>query len=317
MIFEKGGFYPIRDGYGKALIKLGAENSSVFVLDADLAKSTRSDWFAEKYPEKFIDCGIAEQNMLGIAAGLASMGAIPFVTTYGVFVAGRAFDQIRNTVCYANLNVKIVGSHGGISVGPDGGSHQAIEDIALMNVLPNMQVFSPVDANEAYKITLYAAKVKSPVFIRLAREATEIITDYSPDEYIPGKFNFLSKGEDAFIFSHGTIGVECYNAVKLLKDKGINVSLINCSSIKPFDNKSLIEIAKKQKPMFVVEEHLEAGGLASIISVILTKNYPVKLNMINLADNFGESGSPEKLLFRYKMTARQIADKVLSDPTVS
>lgn len=258
--FKKGQCLPIRDGYGKALLFLGLTNEKVFVLDADLAKSTRSDWFAEKFPERFIDVGIAEQNMVGIAAGLSTCGIIPFITTYGVFVAGRAYDQIRNTVCYSNLNVKIVGSHGGISVGPDGGTHQAIEDIALMNALPNMEVFSPIDANEAYQLTLYAANSKSPVFIRLAREATEIVTDEN-FTFSPGKFNYLSNGTDAFILSHGTIGVECLKAVNILNEKGLSVALVNCSSIKPFDYNELLNIAKKQKPIFIVEEHVSAGGL--------------------------------------------------------
>jgi len=308
----KGEYYPIRDGYGKALLQLGKDNSLVIVLDADLAKSTRSDWFAEAYPERFIDVGIAEQNMVGIAAGLATCGQIPFITTYGVFVAGRAFDQLRNTVCYSNLNVKVVGSHGGISVGPDGGTHQAIEDIALMNVLPNMQVFSPVDAIEAYQISLYASKVKSPVFIRLAREATEIICD---SDYIfkPGKMSYLSKGNDAFILFHGTIGVECVKAANYLKQIGLEVSVVNCSSIKPFDEYEMLDIAKKDKPIFIVEEHLQAGGLASIVSTFLSKNYPIKLNYINLGDCFGESGSPDELLTKYNLSAEKIAEFIQSE----
>ncbi|MCK9329268.1 MAG: transketolase C-terminal domain-containing protein [Candidatus Cloacimonetes bacterium] len=305
--FKKGEVLPIRDGYGKALLHLGQTNPNVIVLDADLAKSTRSDWFANTYPKRFIDVGIAEQNMVGIAAGLALCGQIPFVTTYGVFIAGRAFDQLRNTVCFSNLNVKVIGSHGGISVGPDGGSHQAIEDIALMNVLPNMQVFSPVDAVEAYQITLYVASINSPVFIRLAREATEIVLN---EDYLfhPGKMNYLHKGDDAYLISHGTIGVECLKSAQKLKQFGINVSAINCSSIKPFDNAELLNIAKTNKPIFIVEEHLQAGGLGSIISTFLAQHYPRKLYFLNLGDCFGESGNPDELLDKYNLSVNKITD---------
>ena len=229
---------PIRDGYGRALIEFGKTNPKVLVLDADLSTSTRTNWFAEKFPERFIDVGIAEQNMVDIAAGLSLEGKIPFVTTYGVFVCGRAFDQLRNTVCYSQLNVKIVGSHGGISVGPDGGSHQAIEDIALMRILPHMTVVVPCDHFQAYKATMKIAELKGPAFLRLAREATAAITDENSDFEI-GKAQILIEGEDCCVFFAGTIGSEVMKAVELLHKKNIFPTIINMHTIKPIDKESV------------------------------------------------------------------------------
>ena len=304
--FKKGEILPVRDGYGKALIELGYANPRVIVLDADLATSTRSNWFAEQFPQRFIDTGIAEQNMVGVAAGLSLKGKIPFVTTYGVFVTGRAFDQIRNTLCYSNLNVKIVGSHGGLSVGPDGGSHQAIEDIALMNCLPNMKVFAPVDANEAWQVTLHAAKTTGPVYIRLAREATEIVTagDYS---FEPGKAKPLTRGEDGYILFHSVIGCEVLKAQQILKSEGFNLTVLNFCSIKPLDTNMLDEIAASGKPLFIVEEHLLNGGLTSIVATYYSLHKPVRLYSISLNDCFGESGSPSELYDKYGFSAGKIA----------
>ncbi len=311
--FNIGDVVPIRDGFGKALIELGHKNEKIFVLDADLSKSTRSNWFAEKFPNRFIECGIAEQNMIDVAAGLSLMGKIPFTTTYGVFVAGRAFDQIRNTICFSNLNVKIIGSHGGLSVGADGGSHQAIEDIALMNLLPNMKVFSPVDANEAFQIIIKASDIVGPVFVRLAREATEILIrkDF---EFQVGRWEKLSEGNDAYLLFHGTIGAEVMKATKILLEKKIEVTVINCSSIKPFDKKMLNEIPSS-KPIFIIEEHLEAGGLGSIISTYYSQNSPRKLELINIGDRFGESGSPTELYQKFGFTSEILAERIRASLT--
>ncbi|MBS3740554.1 MAG: transketolase family protein [Candidatus Cloacimonetes bacterium] len=301
---------PIRDGYGKALLELGEINDKVIVMDADLSTSTRTNWFAEKYPQRFVDVGIAEQNMVNVAAGLSLEDKIPFVTTYGVFVCGRAFDQIRNTVCYSDLNVKIVGSHGGISVGPDGGSHQAIEDIGLMRILPNMTVVVPCDHVQAYKATLKLAELKGPAYLRLAREPTATITSEA-DKFSLGKADILQKGNDCAIFFTGTIGAEVIKASEMLKNEGINPTIINMHTIKPLDKEIILEYAKKFKKLVVVEEHLRTGGLGSAISSVLTEKYPIRIKHIAIEDRFGESGQPEVLLDAFGLSARKIKKQIL------
>jgi transketolase len=308
VIFRKGDILPVRDGYGKALLKLGECNDQVIVFDADLATSTRSNWFSEKYPERFFDCGIAEQNMVCTASGFAMNDLIAFVTTYGVFVCGRAFDQIRNTVCYSDLNVKIVGSHGGLSVGPDGGTHQAIEDIALMSVLPNMKVFSPIDANEAYQITLAMADDNGPSFLRLAREATKVITD-AEYKFQIGKVNIIEKSSSSLIISHGTIGAECLKALEILNMRGFDTGLVNCSSIKPLDEKFFLGLSEDIQ-LVVVEEHSQYGGLGSILAQLYAKHAPRKIDFINVGDRFGESGKPDELFSEFGLSAEKIAERV-------
>jgi len=300
---------PIRDGYGNALLELGKTNPNVLVLDADLSTSTRTNWFAEKFPDRFIDVGIAEQNMVNIAAGLSLEGKIPFVTTYGVFVCGRAFDQLRNTVCYSQLNVKIVGSHGGISVGPDGGSHQAIEDIALMRILPNMTVEVPCDHFQAYKATMKIAELKGPAFLRLAREATVAITDENTDFEI-GKAQIIIEGDDCAVFFAGTIGAEVMKAVELLHKKRIFPTIINMHTIKPIDKECVIKYAKKFGEVMTVEEHLQAGGLGSAVAEVLAENYPAKMKMLAIYDRFGESGQPDVLLDAFGLSAEKISTQI-------
>ena len=300
---------PIRDGYGNALLELGKINPNVLVLDADLSASTRTNWFAEKFPDRFIDVGIAEQNMVDIAAGLSLEGKIPFVTTYGVFVCGRAFDQLRNTVCYSQLNVKIVGSHGGISVGADGGSHQAIEDIALMRILPHMTVVVPCDHHQAYKATLAIAQLKGPAFLRLAREATAAITDENSDFEI-GKAQVLAEGDDCCVFFAGTIGAEVMKAVELLHKKKIFPTIINMHTIKPIDKECVIKYGKKFGKVMTVEEHLQAGGLGSAIAEVLAENCPAKMKMLAIYDRFGESGQPDVLLDAFGLSAEKICEQI-------
>lgn len=300
---------PIRDGYGNALLKLGETNPNVLVLDADLSTSTRTNWFAEKFPDRFIDVGIAEQNMVDIAAGLSLEGKIPFVTTYGVFVCGRSFDQLRNTVCYSQLNVKIVGSHGGISVGPDGGSHQTIEDIALMRILPHMTVVVPCDHFQAYKATMHLAEMEGPAYLRLAREATDAITDEN-SVFELGKAQILTEGNDCAIFFAGTIGAEVMKAVKLLHDKNIFPTIINMHTIKPIDKECIIKYAKKFGKLMTIEEHLQAGGLGSAIAEVLAESYPVKMKMLAIYDRFGESGQPDVLLDAFGLSAERICEQV-------
>jgi len=300
---------PIRDGYGNALMKLGETNPNVLVLDADLSTSTRTNWFAEKFPERFINVGIAEQNMVDIAAGLSLEGKIPFVTTYGVFVCGRAFDQLRNTVCYSQLNVKVVGSHGGISVGPDGGSHQAIEDIALMRILPHMTVVVPCDHFQAYKATMQLAEMNGPAYLRLAREATAAITNESSDFKI-GKAQVLTEGDDCVVFFAGTIGAEVMKAVEFLNKKNIFPTIINMHTIKPIDKECIIKYAMKFGKLMTVEEHLQAGGLGSAIAEVLAENYPAKMKMLAIYDRFGESGQPDVLLDAFGLSAEKICERV-------
>lgn len=300
---------PIRDGYGRALLTLGKQNPNVVVLDADLSASTRSNWFATRYPKRFFDMGIAEQNMINVAAGLSLEGKIPFATTYGIFVCGRAFDQVRNTVCYSNLNVKIVGSHGGISVGPDGGSHQTIEDIALMRILPNMKVVVPCDHLQAYKATLKLAEIKGPAYMRLAREATETITA-EETEFEFGKAQVLTEGDDAAIFFAGTIGGEVMKAVELLSEKNIYPTVINMHTIKPIDEECILKYTKKFGKLITVEEHLQAGGLGSAIAEVIVQKHPVTIKMLAIYDRFGESGAPEVLLDAFGLSAEKICLQV-------
>jgi len=296
---------PNRDGYGHGLLELGVTNEQVVVLDADLAKSTRSDWFANKFPERFFDIGIAEQDMIGTAAGFALGGKIPFATTYGVFVTGRAWDQIRTTVCYSNLNVKIAGAHGGISVGPDGATHQALEDIALMRVLPNMQVVVPCDAIEAKKATIAAAGVNGPFYLRFAREATPVFTEEN-DFFEIGMANVLKEGSDVTIIACGPIVYEALLASAELADQGISAQVINMHTIKPLDEATILKAAQETGAFVTAEEHQVAGGLGSAVTEFLIKNCPIPLEMVGIQDTFGESGTPEELTIKYGLMAKDI-----------
>ncbi len=289
---------PTRDGYGEALLILGEQNPDVVVMDADLAKSTRADWFWDKYPERFFDMGIAEQDMLGTAAGLSMGGKIPFVSTYGVFVAGRAWDQIRTTICYANLNVKIGGAHGGISVGPDGATHQSLEEIALMRVLPNMQLIVPCDAIETRKATLAAAEIKGPVYIRFAREATPVFTtEESPFEV--GKAVELQGGDDVTIIACGPIVYEALVAAEQLAGEGISCRVINMHTIKPLDVESILKAARETGAIVTAEEHQVNAGLGGAVAEVVVKQAPVPMEMVGVMDTFGESGDPDELAVKY------------------
>ena len=263
---------PTRDGYGYGLIELGARNPEVVVLDADLAKSTRSDWFQAKYPDRFFDIGISEQDMIGTAAGLALGGKIPFATTYGVFVAGRAWDQIRTTVCYSNLNVKIAGAHGGISAGGDGATHQALEDIALMRVLPNMQVIVPCDAIEAQKATIAAGTIQGPCFLRFAREATPVFTS-EEDFFEIGKANVLKPGTDATIIAAGPLVYEALLAHDQLAAEGISLRVINMHTIKPLDEAAVLAAASETGAIVTVDEAQLIGGLGGAVPEELAAKY--------------------------------------------
>ena len=300
---------PMRDGYGKALLKLIGDGKPVVALDADVAKSTRTVWVRDQYPEHFLDMGIAEQDMVGTASGLALGGIIPFASTYGVFLAGRAWDQIRTTVCYNNLNVKLAGAHAGISVGPDGATHQALEDVALMRVLPNMTVVVPCDAVETEKATLALAEREGPCYIRFGREAVPVITDEdSPFEI--GKANVLRDGKDAVLFANGAMVYEGLEAAKQLAGEGIDLMGVNLHTVKPLDQEAVVAAAQKTGRVITAEEHQAAGGMGSAVAECLAQNYPVPMRILGMQDGFGESGAPDELMKRYGFSSDAIYQAV-------
>lgn len=300
---------PMRDGYGKALLKLIGDGKPVVALDADVAKSTRTVWVRDQYPEHFLDMGIAEQDMVGTASGLALGGMIPFASTYGVFLAGRAWDQIRTTVCYNNLNVKLAGAHAGISVGPDGATHQALEDVALMRVLPNMTVVVPCDAVETEKATLALAEREGSCYIRFGREAVPVITDEdSPFEI--GKANVLRDGKDAVLFANGAMVYEGLEAAKQLAGEGIDLMVINLHTVKPLDQEAVLAAARKTGRVITAEEHQAAGGMGSAVAECLAQHYPVPMRILGMQDGFGESGAPDELMKRYGFSSDAIYQAV-------
>ncbi|MBP7006254.1 transketolase family protein [Patescibacteria group bacterium] len=296
---------PTRNGYGDALIELGDAREDIVVLTADLAESTRAHLFRDKYPERFIECGVSEQNMVGVAAGLALSGKVPFVSSYAVFVPGRCWDQTRVSVCYSQANVKIVGAHAGLSVGPDGATHQALEDIAITRVLPNLVVIVPCDYNETKQATLTVAEYIGPTYMRFAREKTPVILD----ETIPftiGKHLVLHPGKDVTIVACGPLVYEALVAARTLKKSGIEAEVINASTIKPFDEKTLLKSLKKTGCAVTVEEHQVHGGLFGAVSEICGRLLPVPLEPVAMPDSFGESGEPKELLEAYGLTAAAI-----------
>lgn len=296
---------PTRYGYGQALLELGEVNPDVFVLTGDLAESTRVLEFSKKFPERFIECGVAEQNMMGVAAGLAHAGKIPFISSYAVFVPGRNWDQLRVSVCYSKANVKIAGAHAGISVGPDGATHQALEDLAITRVLPGLVVLAPCDYEETRKCTLAVANFQGPCYMRFTREKTPIITtNETPFEI--GKSYICVQGADVTIAACGPLLYEALVAARELSVQGINAEVINCHTLKPFDQDTLLKSIKKTKCCVTVEEHQIAGGLFGIVSETLCKNLPVPIEPIGMPDSFGESGQPDELLEKYKMKSSHI-----------
>ncbi len=298
----------IRVAYGEALVKLGETNDKVVVLDADLAAATMTNGFKAAYPDRFYDCGIAEANMVDMAAGMSTMGLVPFCSTFAVF-AGRSYDQIRNGVCYPKFNVKFGFSHAGITLGEDGGSHQAIEDIALMRVLPNMTVFVPSDANECYKCVEAAAKINGPVFIRTARLPSPV---YEERPFEVGKGNVIKDGKDAVIFTCGIMLEHCLEAADILASKGVDVAIVNHHTLKPFDEALTREYAAKCHKVFTVEEHSVIGGLGDAVAAALCGMGLEKFRKIGINDEFGQSGKPAHLLEEYGLTGAQIAEKILN-----
>lgn len=297
-----------RDGYGEGMIELGQTDPRVVVLGADLSDSTRALWFKEKFPERFFSFGIAEQNMLGAAAGLSLAGKIPFVCTYSVFLSGRAWDQIRTTICYSNLNVKMGGAHGGISVGPDGATHQALEDCALMRVLPGMTLVVPCDYYETKKATLAVGKMHGPAYIRFGREKTPVLTTpETPFEL--GKAAIFREGTDVSLIANGYLVSQALLAADELAKEGISARVINLHTLKPLDREAIATAARETGAIVTAEEHQVLGGLGSAVAEVVAAEYPVPVAMIGIEDTFGESGSPEELLELHGLTAQNVADK--------
>jgi len=295
---------PIRNGFGEGLAEAGEIDERIVGLCADLTESTKMLAFKEKFPRRFIEMGVAEQNLVTVASGMAAMGKIPFVSSYAMFSPGRNWEQIRTTIAYNNVPVKIAGSHAGISVGPDGGTHQAIEDIALMRVIPRMVVISPCDSIEAKKATMAAAKTKDPTYIRLAREKTPVITtEDSPFEI--GKAQVLFKPNtkkiDVCIVATGALVHKALHVAKTLEQGGIGVTVVNLSTIKPLDEEAVISCAREAGAVVTVEEHQIAGGMGSAVAECLARNHPVPIEFVGVEDQFGQSGTPEELIEHYGM----------------
>lgn len=298
-----------REAYGAALIELVDEGRDVVALDADLAASTTTAKFAAAYPERFFNVGVAEQNMVGIAAGLAASGKIAYTGSFAVFATGRAFDQIRNTVCYGNLNVKICPTHAGLTVGADGASHQALEDIALMRVLPNMRVVVPADLWEARASIKAAAAIDGPVFVRLGRASVPVIHDESY-VFTLGKADVLERGSDATILACGVMVDQALQARQLLAAEGIDAEIVNVSTVKPLDVETIVASAQKTGRVVTCEEHTIQGGLGGAVAEVLSENHPTPMRRVGVADRFGTSGAADELLAAYGLTAADIVKAV-------
>jgi transketolase len=308
---EKIRMSPVRDGYGKGVVEAGEKNGNVVVLTGDLKESTRSHWFAEKFPERFFDVGVAEQNMAGIASGFGVSGKIPFITSYAVFSPGRNWEQIRTTIAYNDSNVKIVGHHSGLSTGPDGATHQAIEDIATMRAMPNMKVIVPADEIEAKKATIMAAEMWGPVYLRMSRPKTPVFTT-EETPFIPGKAQVFweSKKPEVVIISCGPLTYNSLLAAKELEEEGLETVVLNNHTIKPLDEETILKYVKKAGAAVTVEEHNILGGLGSAISELLAREKPAPIEFIGVKDIFGESGKPEELIEKYGMGVEDIKKAV-------
>ncbi|MBI3335056.1 MAG: transketolase family protein [Candidatus Portnoybacteria bacterium] len=302
---------PTRDGYGKGLVEAGETNPNVVVLCADLTESTRSLWFKEKFPERFVEIGVAEQNMASLAAGMSLGGKIPFISSYAMFSPGRNWEQIRTTICYNEANVKIAGAHAGVSVGPDGATHQAIEDIAITRPIANMTVLVPSDAIEARKATAAAAKIQGPVYIRFAREKSPVFTsEETPFEAGKAQIFWTSDKPQVAIIGCGPLLYNALLAAKELEEEGIGALVINNHTVKPMDEKTIIEAAKKTGAVVTVEEHQVQGGMGSAVAEVLAKNYPVPMEFIGVQNQFGQSGAPAELIEYYGMGVSAIKEAV-------
>ncbi|BCS80577.1 transketolase family protein [Anaerocellum diazotrophicum] len=298
-----------REAYGQALAEFGEIYKDIVVLDADLSKSTRTEIFKKKFPDRFFNIGIAEQDLMATAAGLATCGKIPFASTFAIFAAGRAYDQVRNSIGYPHLNVKIGASHAGVSIGEDGASHQMLEDIALMRVIPGMVVLSPSDAASTHECVRLAIEHEGPVYIRLGRLAVEEIYKKGELKLELGKGIVLQKGTDVGILATGLMVHEAIKAAKMLQEEGISVYLVDMPCVKPLDVDLILDVAKATGCIVTAEEHNILGGFGSAVSEVLIQNYPTPVKMVGVNDEFGRSGKPEDVLKYYKLTAEEIVNK--------
>lgn len=296
-----------RQAYGEALVELGKINENVVVLDADLTKSTKTNLFQKAYPNRHINVGIAEADLMAMAGGMATCGKIPFASTFAMFASGRAFDQVRNTIAYPKLNVKVAPTHAGISVGEDGGSHQSVEDIALMRAIPGMVVLSPADATETRKMVFAAAEYEGPVYLRMGRLDTEVLFDDSY-EFKIGKINTIKEGTDLTIAATGILVEEALKAQEILAKEGISVRVLNVGTIKPLDEETIVKAAKETKFIITAEEHSVVGGLGSAISEYLSEVHPTLIKKLGVYDKFGQSGTGNELLKKYDLTAEKIVE---------
>lgn len=293
-----------RDGFGKALLDLGETNEKVVVLSADLTESVRAHWFRDRYPERFISHGVAEQDMIGAAAGLALSGKIPFACTFGAFASGRAWDQIRISVAYMELNVNIAGTHGGISVGGDGATHQALEEIALMRIIPNMTVVVPADYEEAFAATKQAVDIDSPVYLRLGREKTPILENRP--EFVIGKAVLMNEGSDITIIACGSMVHTALEAAYQLKTRNVSARVINLHTPKPIDKEAVVKAARETGAVLTVEEHTVYGGMGSSVAEVLVEECPVPMKLMGVYGEFGVSGKPSELFEHYGLTDTDI-----------
>lgn len=299
-----------RDVYGQTLVELGRKNKDIVVLDADLSGSTRTSLFAKEFPERFFNFGVAEQNMMATAAGLASCGKTVFVSTFAIFATGRAWDQVRNTVCYNNFNIKIVATHAGLSVGPDGSSHQALEDIALMRVIPNMQIVVPCDGPQTREAVSSAAESKGPFYIRLGRP--KVATIENKPEFSLGRAEVLSEGNDVAIIACGIMVAEALAAAKNLLAKKVKARVINLHTLRPLDTQVILKAARETRGIVVCEEHSVIGGLASSIDEVVAEKNPTRIVRIGVKNRFGQSGEPAELLKEYRLDSKNIEEAGLS-----
>ena len=299
-----------RQSYGETLVELGKEHDNLVVLDADLAEATKTAFFKKEFPDRHIDCGIQEADMIGIAAGLASCGKVPFCSTFAMFAAGRAYEQVRNSVGYPHLNVKIGATHAGISVGEDGATHQCLEDIALMRVIPGMAVINPADAVEARAAVIAAYEYDGPVYLRFGRLAVPVINDRPDYKFEWGKGYVVKEGTDVTIIATGLEVAPAIDAAELLEKEGINAEIVNIHTIQPIDKDLIVKEAEKTGKVVTVEEHSVIGGLGSAVCEVLSENHPLPAKRIGVYDRFGESGPAVELLHKYKLDGEGIAEQV-------
>jgi transketolase len=300
---------PTREGFGEELVALGKINPNIVVLSGDLEDATRAEYFKKEFPQRFFNLGISEQDMIGTAAGLSTQGYVPFATSFAVFLTNRAYDMIRMDVCYNNLNVKIVASHGGVTVGEDGASAQCLEDFAIMRVLPNMKVICPADYFEARKATRAIADTYGPFYMRTSRAPLPVITK-EEDAFVIGRANVLRAGQDATVIACGVMVSESLSAAEKLKDEGIDLKVVNMHTIKPIDVQMIVNSARETGAIVAAEEHQIAGGLGSAVAEVLVQHYPCPMEMVGVKDSFGESGTPTQLMTHYGLKDVNIIEAV-------